>query len=125
MKKSMLGVIPKTLNLPFSDVRESGFEDFYVWRDADPTGGPPNNWKSVFGGSAWEMDNTRGQYYLHNFLAEQPDLNLRNAEVVKKLKEALKFWLDLGVDGFRVDGVAFFFEGMNDIIFSSQNCLYF
>jgi len=90
--------------------RESGFEDFYVWRDADPTGGPPNNWKSVFGGSAWEKDDTRGQYYLHNFMAEQPDLNLRNAEVVKKLKEALKFWLDLGVDGFRVDGVAFFFE---------------
>ena len=92
--------------------RESGFEDFYVWRDADPTGGPPNNWKSVFGGSAWELHPTRGQYYLHNFLAEQPDLNLRNAEVVKKLKEALKFWLDLGVDGFRVDGVAFFFEGI-------------
>ena len=67
--------------------------------------------KSVFGGRAWTKDGTRNEWYLHQFYKEQPDLNLRNPEVVKELKDIMKFWLDLGVDGFRVDSVAYFFEG--------------
>jgi alpha-glucosidase len=77
--------------------------DWYVWRDPAPGGGPPNNWLSCFGGSAWELDPTSGQYYYHAFLKEQPDLNWRNPEVVEAMLEVLRFWLDRGVDGFRVD----------------------
>ena len=66
-------------------------------------GGYPNNWVSSFGGPAWTLDPTTGQYYLHSFLAEQPDLNYRNAEVVRAMEEVIRYWLDRGVDGFRVD----------------------
>jgi alpha-glucosidase len=79
--------------------------DWYVWRDPGPGGGPPNNWRSFFGGPAWTLDPTTGQYYLHQFLPEQPDLNYRNPQVVEALLEVARFWLDRGVDGFRVDAV--------------------
>ncbi len=77
--------------------------DWYVWADAKPDGTPPNNWQSVFGGQAWRFDPRRGQYYLHQFLNEQPDLNVRNPEVQDALLDVAKFWLDKGVDGFRLD----------------------
>jgi alpha-glucosidase len=77
--------------------------DWYIWRDPKPGGGPPNNWVSQFGGSAWTLDRPTGQYYLHSFLREQPDLNWRNPAVRKAMFEAMRFWLDRGVDGFRVD----------------------
>ncbi len=77
--------------------------DWYVWRDPAPDGGPPNNWLSHFGGIAWEWDASTGQYYLHSFLKEQPDLNWRNPAVKRAMFDALRFWLDRGVDGFRVD----------------------
>jgi alpha-glucosidase len=77
--------------------------DWYIWRNPGPGGGPPNNWLSDFGGSAWEYDEGTGQYYYHAFLREQPDLNWRNREVVEAMLDVLRFWLDRGVDGFRVD----------------------
>jgi alpha-glucosidase len=77
--------------------------DWYIWRDPAPDGGPPNNWMSEFGGSAWEFDETTGQYYYHAFLARQPDLNWRNLEVRHAMHEVMRFWLKKGVDGFRVD----------------------
>jgi alpha-glucosidase len=77
--------------------------DWYIWRDPAPTGGPPNNWLSFFGGSAWEWDAATSQYYLHLFHKKQPDLNWRNPEVRRVMLDALRFWLDRGVDGFRVD----------------------
>lgn len=81
--------------------------DWYVWRDAGQDGGPPNNWLSVFGGSAWELDPTTGQYYLHSFLKCQPDLNWRNADVHREMEKVLRFWLARGVDGFRTDAAHF------------------
>ncbi|MDB5491719.1 MAG: alpha amylase, catalytic domain protein [Micavibrio sp.] len=81
--------------------------DWYVWADPKPDGSPPNNWLSVFGGSAWQFNMFRGQYYLHNFLPEQPDLNYHNPEVVDAMLGEAKFWLDFGVDGFRLDAVNF------------------
>ena len=77
--------------------------NWYFWHDASPEGGYPNNWVSSFGGPAWTLDQTSGQYYLHSFLAEQPDLNYRNPEVVRAMEDIIRFWLDRGVDGFRVD----------------------
>jgi alpha-glucosidase len=77
--------------------------DWYIWKDAKPDGSPPNNWVSFFGGSAWEWDQTTGQYYLHLFLKEQPDLNWRNTDVAEAMHDVLRFWLDKGVDGFRID----------------------
>lgn len=77
--------------------------DWYIWKDPAPDGGPPNNWISNFGGSAWEYDEQTGQYYYHAFLASQPDLNWRNPEVREAMFDVLRFWLDKGVDGFRVD----------------------
>ena len=77
--------------------------DWYIWKDPAPDGGPPNNWLSAFGGSGWEYDATTGQYYYHAFLKEQPDLNWRNPEVQNAMMNVLRFWLDKGVDGFRVD----------------------
>ena len=73
--------------------------DFYVWRDAKPDGSEPNNWLSIFGGSAWQWHEGRQQYYLHTFLKEQPDLNWDNPEVRREMHDVLRFWLDLGVDG--------------------------
>jgi alpha-glucosidase len=77
--------------------------DWYIWRDPAPDGGPPNNWQSEFGGSAWQLDAATGQYYYHAFLAQQPDLNWRNAEVRAAIHDVMRFWLARGVDGFRVD----------------------
>ncbi|MBX3581250.1 MAG: alpha-glucosidase [Rhizobiaceae bacterium] len=84
--------------------------DWYVWADARPDGGAPNNWLSVFGGSAWEWDSVRRQYYMHNFLAAQPDLNFHNPEVQDALLDAVRFWLERGVDGFRLDTVNYYFQ---------------
>ncbi len=83
--------------------RESAKRDWYVWRDAGSDGSLPNNWPSMFGGPAWELDAATGQYYLHSFLREQPDLNWRNPDVVRAMHDVLRFWLDRGVDGFRID----------------------
>ncbi len=84
--------------------------DWYVWADPKKDGTPPNNWLSIFGGSAWHWNTTRKQYYLHNFLTSQPDLNFHNIEVQDALLDITKFWLDLGVDGFRLDTVNFYFH---------------
>ncbi len=81
------------------------YRDWYVWRDPAPDGGPPNNWLSLFGGPAWKFDEHTGQYYLHSFLDKQPDLNWENPEVRTVMADVLRFWLDRGVDGFRVDAV--------------------
>jgi alpha-glucosidase len=83
--------------------RTSSKRDWYVWRDPAPGGGPPNNWVSSFGGPAWTLDPATGQYYLHSFLAEQPDLNYRNPAVAAAIEDVIRFWLERGVDGFRVD----------------------
>ena len=84
--------------------------DWYVWADAKPDGTPPNNWLSIFGGSAWAWDPTRMQYYMHNFLTSQPDMNLHNPEVQDRLLDVVRFWLDRGVDGFRLDTINFYFH---------------
>ncbi|MEZ6096206.1 MAG: alpha-amylase family glycosyl hydrolase [Pirellulaceae bacterium] len=84
--------------------------DWYVWADAKPDGTPPNNWLSVFGGSAWEWDPTRMQFFLHNFLASQPDLNFHHPKVVEQVLDDMRFWLDRGVDGFRFDTANFYFH---------------
>lgn len=81
--------------------------DWYVWADANKDGTPPNNWQSVFGMGAWQWDAQRQQYYLHNFLVEQPDLNLHNPEVQEAILAVTRFWLDRGVDGFRLDALNF------------------
>ncbi|MBT8215680.1 MAG: DUF3459 domain-containing protein, partial [Acidimicrobiia bacterium] len=83
--------------------RSSPRRDWYVWRDPKPDGSPPNNWLGAFGGSAWEWDAATEQFYLHSFIPEQPDLNWRNAEVVEAMHDVYRFWLDRGVDGFRID----------------------
>ncbi|QGG94986.1 alpha-amylase family glycosyl hydrolase [Actinomarinicola tropica] len=86
--------------------RDDPRRDWYVWRDPAPDGGPPNNWISAFKGvPAWTLDEATGQYYLHSFLAEQPDLNWSNPEVEAAMHDTLRFWLDRGVDGFRADVV--------------------
>jgi alpha-glucosidase len=77
--------------------------DWYIWRDGEGDGSPPNNWLSQFGGPAWTREARTGQYYLHSFLPEQPDLNWRNPDVRAAMYDVLRFWLDRGVDGFRVD----------------------
>ena len=83
--------------------------NWYVWADAKPDGTPPNNWLSIFGGSAWEWDSERLQYYQHNFLKEQPDLNFHEPEVQDELLAVARFWLERGVDGFRLDTINFYF----------------
>jgi alpha-glucosidase len=85
--------------------RSNPKRDWYIWQRGRGDG-PPNNWKSTFGGSAWEFDQASGEWYLHSFLREQPDLNFRNPEVVEAMHEVIRFWLDRGVDGFRVDVIA-------------------
>ena len=84
--------------------------DWYVWADARADGGPPNNWLSIFGGSAWKWEPRRSQYYLHNFLAEQPDLNFHHPEVRRAVLENVRFWLERGVDGLRLDAINFCFH---------------
>jgi alpha-glucosidase len=83
--------------------RDNAKRDWYVWADARPGGGAPNNWLSAFGGPAWEWEEKTGQYYLHSFLKEQPDLNWRNPAVQAAMFDAVRFWLERGVDGFRID----------------------
>ncbi len=83
--------------------KNNPFRDFYIWRDPAPDGGPPNNWLSYFGGSAWEYDDQTKQYYLHQFVKQQPDLNYQNSKVLEEMLSVLDFWLAKGVDGIRVD----------------------
>ncbi len=89
--------------------RDNPRRDWYIWRDGR-AGGPPNNWASIFGGSAWTLDPGTGQYFYHAFLKEQPDLNWRNPELRQAMWDAVRFWLDLGVDGFRLDAIGTVFE---------------
>ena len=93
--------------------RDNAKADWYVWADPKPDGSPPNNWISIFGGSAWQWDTRRKQYYQHNFLREQPDLNFHNPDVQDYMLAVMRFWLDLGVDGFRLDTVNFYFHDQN------------
>ena len=90
--------------------RDNPKADWFVWADPRSDGMPPNNWASVFGGPAWTWDARRRQYYLHNFLTEQPDLNFHRREVQDALLDVMRFWLDRGVDGFRLDTVNFYFH---------------
>ncbi|MGB0439846.1 MAG: alpha-glucosidase [Paracoccaceae bacterium] len=90
--------------------RDTPKADWYVWADSKPDGSPPNNWQSIFGGSAWQWDTGRKQYYLHNFLKEQPDFNFHNRDVQDHMLDVFRFWLDRGVDGFRLDTVNFYFH---------------
>lgn len=90
-----------------SSSRKNPKADWYVWANPNPDGTPPNNWLSVFGGSAWQFNVHRGQYYMHNFLKEQPDLNYNNPEVVQAMLDQCRYWLDFGVDGFRLDVINF------------------
>ena len=83
--------------------RTAPFRDWYVWADPKPDGSPPNNWVSSFGGPAWTLDDRTGQYYLHNHLSEQPDLNWWNEDLRDEFDDLLRFWFDRGVDGFRID----------------------
>jgi alpha-glucosidase len=85
--------------------RGSPKRDWYIWREPGPNGEPPNNWLSNFGGSAWSLDTATRQYYYHAYLPEQPDLNWRNSEVQAAMLEAMRFWLERGVDGFRIDAL--------------------
>ncbi len=91
--------------------RDNPKADWYVWADPKPDGSPPNNWQSVFSGASWTWDARRGQYYFHNFLTQQPDLNLHQPAVQDALLACCRFWLDRGVDGFRLDAINF---GMHD-----------
>ena len=90
--------------------RDNPKADWYVWADAKPDGTPPNNWLSVFGGPAWTWGARRRQYYLHNFLTQQPDLNFHSAEVQQAILDVARFWLDRGVDGFRLDVANYYFH---------------
>lgn len=87
--------------------KDNSYADWYVWRDPKPDGSPPNNWQSVFGGPAWTWDARRQQYYMHNFLSSQPQLNVHNSVVQDALLAAGRFWLERGVDGFRLDAINF------------------
>ena len=89
--------------------RDNPKRDWYIWRDGQGDD-PPNNWASIFGGSAWELDPLTNQYYYHIFLTEQPDLNWRNPELKQAMWDTVRFWLDMGVDGFRLDAIATVFE---------------
>jgi len=97
--------------------RDNPKRDWYIWRDPAPDGGPPNNWLSHFGGPAWTLDEGTGQYYLHQFVKQQPDLNYRNPDVVAAMLEVMRFWLDRGVDGFRVDVIGLM---MKDPLFQDE-----
>lgn len=90
--------------------RSNAKADWFVWADPKPDGTAPNNWLSIFGGPAWEWDGVRRQYYMHNFLTSQPDLNFHHPEVQEALLDTVRFWLDRGVDGFRLDTVNYYFH---------------
>ena len=87
--------------------RDGDKADWYVWADPRPDGTPPNNWLSIFGGSAWQWESRRGQYYLHNFLPTQPDLNFHHPAVAQQVLAEVEFWLERGVDGLRLDAINF------------------
>ncbi|XP_034537760.1 neutral and basic amino acid transport protein rBAT [Notolabrus celidotus] len=93
-----------------SRTRDPQYSDYYVWADCNATGPKPNNWVSIFGNSSWTYDEVRGQCYLHQFLKEQPDLNFRNPNVNKEIIDIIHFWLEKGVDGFRMDAVKHILE---------------
>jgi alpha-glucosidase len=93
--------------------RDAEHRDWYVWADPAPDGGPPSNWESVFGGSTWAWDEATGQFYLHTFYPEQPNLNWRNPAVAAAMAEVMRFWFARGVDGFRVDAI---FAAMHDAL---------
>ena len=111
--KVMIDFVPSHTSIEHRWFRESRASrdnpraDWYVWADPKEDGTPPNNWLSVFGGAAWEFDTGRGQYYLHNFLRQQPDLNFHNPEVIEALTEEARFWFERGIDGFRIDAIDF------------------
>jgi alpha-glucosidase len=90
--------------------RDNPKADWYVWADPDTDGTPPNNWMSIFGGAAWQWEPRREQYYLHNFLGAQPDLNFHNPDVRTAVLDNVRFWLDRGVDGLRLDAINFCFH---------------
>ena len=90
--------------------RTNARADWYIWADPLPDGSPPNNWPAVFGGRAWEWNPTRGQYYMHNFLTSQPDLNFHNEAVQQAVLDVMRFWLERGIDGFRLDTVNYYFH---------------
>lgn len=90
--------------------RDNPKADWFVWSDAKADGTPPNNWQAIFGGCAWEWDTRRKQYYFHNFLREQPDFNFHNPDVQDYVLSTMRFWLEKGVDGFRLDTVNFYFH---------------
>ncbi len=90
--------------------RTNARADWYVWAEPKKDGSPPNNWPAVFGGRAWEWNPSRGQYYLHNFLTSQPDLNFHNVKVQDALLDVMRFWLERGLDGFRLDTVNYYFH---------------
>lgn len=90
--------------------RDNPKADWYVWADAKPDGSPPNNWMSLFGGVAWRWEPRRGQYYLHNFLSSQPDLNFHNPAVQQATLDNVEYWLQKGVDGLRLDAINFCFH---------------
>jgi alpha-glucosidase len=96
--------------------RDNPKRDWYIWRDPAPDGGPPNNWLSEFGGPAWTLDVATGQYFYHAYLPQQPDLNWRNPQLREAMLGVLRFWLDRGVDGFRIDAIHHLFEdtGLSD-----------
>ncbi len=122
--KVMIDYVPNHTSIEhpwFKEARVSKANDkrdWYIWHDPAPGGDVPNNWLSVFGGSAWTLDETTGQYYLHTFLKEQPDLNWDNPAVRKAMTDVLDFWLSLGVDGIRADAI----RGLSkDTIFFADN----
>ena len=86
--------------------RDNPKRDWYLWHDPKPDGSPPNNWISIFGGSVWQWDETTEQYYMHTFLPSQVDLNWRHPDVQREMLDVLRFWLDRGVDGFRIDATS-------------------
>ncbi|MFC7703378.1 alpha-amylase family glycosyl hydrolase [Plastorhodobacter daqingensis] len=90
--------------------RDNPKANWYVWAEPSPDGTPPNNWLSMFGGSAWQWDSRRCQYYMHNFLTSQPDLNFHEPEVQEALLDVARFWLERGVNGFRLDTINFYFH---------------
>ena len=96
----LLDLIPSHTSIEHPWFREH--PDWYIW---SPVDGPPNNWVSAFGGSAWSRDETSGRWYLHSFYPEQPDLDWRNPEVVEAMQSIVRFWLERGIDGFRLDAI--------------------